>query len=50
MKALDQCYFSVGLPRTVCAFISLTLDNILKQYVPQNTVAEFYPTCFLLLL
>ena len=32
MKALDQCYFSVGLPRTVCAFVSLTLDNILQQY------------------
>ena len=25
-----QCYFSVGLPRTVCAFVSLTLDNILQ--------------------
>ena len=24
-----QCYFSVGLPRTVCAFVSLILDNIL---------------------
>ena len=45
-----QCYFSVGLPRTVCAFVSLTLDNILQQYVPRNTVAKFYPTCFLLLL
>ena len=45
-----QCYFSVGLPRTVCAFVSLTLDNILQQYVPRNTVAKFYPNCFLLLL
>ena len=27
---------SVGLPRTVCAFVSLTLDNILQQYVPQK--------------
>ena len=36
-----QCYFSVGLPRTVCAFVSLTLDNILQQYVPQNTVAKW---------
>ena len=45
-----QCYFSVGLPRTVCAFVSLTLDNILHQYVPRNTVAKFYPNCFLLLL
>ena len=39
-----QCYFrafSVGLPRTVCAFVSLTLDNILQQYVPRNTVAKF---------
>ena len=48
-----QCYFrafSVGLPRTVCAFVSLTLDNILQQYVPRNTVAKFYPKCFLLLL
>ena len=35
-----QCYFSVGLPRTVCAFVSLTLDNILQQYVPRNTVAK----------
>ena len=45
-----QCYFSVGLPRTVCAFVSLTLDNILQQYVPPNTVAKFYPNCFFLLL
>ena len=47
-----QCYFrpfSVGLPRTVCAFVSLTLDNILQQYVPRKTVAKFYPNCFLLL-
>ena len=36
-----QCYFSVGLPRTVCAFLSLTLDNILQQYVPRNTVAKW---------
>ena len=43
MKTL--CYFSVGLPRTVCAFVSLTLDNILQQYVPRNTVAKFYPHC-----
>ena len=45
-----QCYFSVGLPRTVCAFVSLTLDNILQQYVPRNNVAKFYPYSFLLLL
>ena len=45
-----QCYFSVGLPRTVCAFVRLILDNILEQYVPQNTVAKFYPNCFLLFL
>ena len=45
-----QCYFSVGLPRTVCAFVSLILDNILQQYVPRNTVAKFYSNCFLLLL
>ena len=45
-----QCYFSVGLPRTACAFVSLTLDNILQQYVPRNNVAKFYPYCFLLLL
>ena len=45
-----QCYFSVGLPRTVCAFVSLTLDNILQQYVPRNTVAKFYANCFLVLL
>ena len=32
---------SVGLPRTVCAFVSLTLDNILQQYVPRNTVAKW---------
>ena len=44
------CYFSVSLPRTVCAFVSLTLDNILQQNVPRNTVAKFYPNCFLLLL
>ena len=31
-----QCYFSVGLPRTLCAFESLTLDNILKP----NTFLE----------
>ena len=37
-----QCYFSVGLPRTVCAFVSLTLDNILQKCVPRNTVAKFY--------
>ena len=41
---------SVGLPRTVCAFVSLTLDNILQQYVPRKTVAKFYPHCFFLLL
>ena len=45
-----QCYFSVGLPRTVCAFVRLILDNILQRCVPQNTVAKFYPNCFLLLL
>ena len=45
-----QCYFSVGLPQTVCAFVSLILDNIRQQYVPRNTVAKFYPKCFLLLL
>ena len=45
-----KCYFSVGLPRTVCSFVSLTIDNILQQYVPRNTVAKFYPNCFLLLL
>ena len=45
-----QCYFSVGLPRIVCAFVSLTLDDILQQYVPRNTVAKFYPNCFLPLL
>ena len=48
-----QCYFrpfSVSLPRTVCAFVSLTLDNILQQYVPRNNVAKFYPYSFLLLL
>ena len=26
-----QCYFSVGLPQTLCAFVSLNLDNILSQ-------------------
>ena len=45
-----QCYFSVGLPRTVCAFVSLTLDSILQQYVPRKTVATFYLNYFLLLL
>ena len=39
-----QCYFSVDLPRTVCAFVSLILDNILQQYVPRNTVSKFYWT------
>ena len=33
-----QCYFSVGLPRTVCAFVRLILDNILQQCFPGNTV------------
>ena len=29
-----QCYvFSVGLPRTVCAFVSLTRDNMIEQYI-----------------
>ena len=46
----SQCYFSVGLPRTVCTFVSLTLDNILQQYVPQNTVAKFFPNFSLLLI
>ena len=46
----NECYFSVGLPRTVCAFVRLILDNILQQYVPRNTVANFYPKCLLLLL
>ena len=41
-----QCYFRVGHPRTVCSFVSLTLDNILQQYVPRNTVAKFSPNCF----
>ena len=45
-----QCHFSVGLVRTLCAFVSLTIDNILQQYVPRNTVTKFYPNCFLLLL
>ena len=45
-----QCYFNVGLPRTLCPFESFTLDNILQQYVPPNTVAKFYPNCFFLLL
>ena len=36
-----QCYFSVGLPWTVCAFVSLTLNNILQRYVPRNTVAKW---------
>ena len=45
-----RCYFSVGLPRTVCAFVSLTLHGILQQYVPRNTVAKLYPSCFFLLL
>ena len=31
-----QCYFSVGLPRTVCASVSLTLHNLLQQYVPRS--------------
>ena len=48
MKTL--CYFSVGLPRTVCAFVSLTLNNILQQYLPRNTVAKFYPNCFFSIL
>ena len=51
MKTL--CYFSVGLPRTVCVLVIFTLDNIqdvLQQYIPQNTVAKFSPKCFLLLL
>ena len=26
-------FFSVGLPRTVCAFVSLTRDNIIEQYI-----------------
>ena len=30
--------FSVGLPRTVCAFVSLTRDNIIEQYI--NTFLE----------
>ena len=46
-------FFSVGLPRTVCAFVSLTRDNITEQYilhVPRNAAAKCYPNCFLLLL
>ena len=31
-------FFSVGLPRTVCAFVSLTRDNMIKQYI--NTLLE----------
>ena len=45
-----RCYFRVGLPRTVFAFVSLTVDNILQQYVPRNTVAKFYRNCFFLIL
>ena len=28
-----QSFFSVGIPRTVCAFVSLRQDNILQQYI-----------------
>ena len=31
-------FFSVGLPRTVCAFVSLTRDNMIEQYI--NTFLE----------
>ena len=31
-------FFSVGLPRTVCAFVSLTRNNIIEQYI--NTFLE----------
>ena len=31
-------FFSVGLPRTVCAFVSLTRDNMMEQYI--NTFPE----------
>ena len=31
-------FFTVGLPRTVCAFVSLTRDNIIEQYI--NTFLE----------
>ena len=34
--------------REQCAFVSLNLDRILQQHVPRNTVAKFYPKCFLL--
>ena len=37
-----QCYFSVGLPRKVCTFASLTLDSVLQQYVPRNISLDYY--------
>ena len=41
-----HCYFTVGLPRTVCAFVSLTLDSILWQYVPRNFIQTASSRCF----
>ena len=34
----SELFFSVGLPRTVCAFVSLTRDNMIEQY--NNTFLE----------
>ena len=40
-------FSSVGLPRTVCVFVNLNLDNILQPCVPRKTVAKYYPNCLL---
>ena len=40
-------FSSVGLPRTVCVFVNLNLENILQPCVPRKTVAKYYPNCLL---
>ena len=37
-SASMQGIFSVGLPRAVCAFVSLTRDNMIEHYI--NTFLE----------
>ena len=47
----SESFFSLSLPRKVCAFVSLRHENILQHYIdnaPRNRVAKFSPNCFFL--
>ena len=47
----SESFFSLSLPRKVCAFVSLRHENILQHYIdnaPRNRVTKFSPNCFFL--